>query len=279
LINADTVLQGWLKQLGAECGISDYERCRLMSDQSPRLSLPFILPAQAQKHVTHNEAIELLDLIVQLTLLSVTQAQPPAPEEGQAWAVPVGATGDWSGQDGLIATWRGGGWLFVAPLDGWRAWVTDAAALYVRSGGIWIPEGDLQNLPGVGINATADPVNRLSLRAQATLFDNEGAGHQIKINKAAETDTGAVLFQTGYGGRAEMGLAGNDDFSIKVSPDGMTWRPAITIVAATGRMHLAEVLHLAPGAAPATSDAGSIYFDSATAKLRCFDGTIWHDLF
>ncbi|EAQ07718.1 hypothetical protein [Yoonia vestfoldensis] len=42
-----------------------------MSDQSPRLSLPFILPAQAQKHVTHNEAIELLDLIVQLALVSV----------------------------------------------------------------------------------------------------------------------------------------------------------------------------------------------------------------
>lgn len=49
-----------------------------MSDQSPRLSLPFILPAQAQKHVTHNEAIELLDLIVQLTLLSVSQVTPPA---------------------------------------------------------------------------------------------------------------------------------------------------------------------------------------------------------
>ena len=137
-----------------------------MSDQSPRLSLPFILPAQAQKHVTHNEAIELLDLIVQLTLLSVSQVTPPAtPQEGQAWAVPSGATGDWAGQDGLIATWRGGGWLFVAPQDGWVAWVGDAAGVHVLSGGVWTAQGDLQNLPGIGINSTADPVNRLSLRA------------------------------------------------------------------------------------------------------------------
>ena len=39
-----------------------------MSETTPNLNLPFIMPAQAQKHVTHNEAIELLDAIVQLTL-------------------------------------------------------------------------------------------------------------------------------------------------------------------------------------------------------------------
>lgn len=251
-----------------------------MSDQSPRLSLPFILPAQAQKHVTHNEAIELLDLIVQLTLVSVTQAAPALlPEEGQAWAVPAGATGDWAGQSGLIAAWRGGGWLFVAPADGWLAWVVDAQALHVLAAGVWVPQGELQNLPAVGINSTADAVNRLSLRAPSSLFDNEGAGHQIKINKAAAADTAAVLFQTGYGGRAELGLAGDDDFSIKVSPDGTNWRSAIGIDAGTGRVRLAEVLHLTPAATPATAQAGDIYFDSAAAKLRCFDGTIWHDLF
>lgn len=48
-----------------------------MPDQTPNLSLPFILPAQAQKHVTHNEAIELLDMVVQLTLESVGATDPP----------------------------------------------------------------------------------------------------------------------------------------------------------------------------------------------------------
>ena len=32
-----------------------------MPDTTPNLALPFILPAQAQKHVTHNEALQRLD--------------------------------------------------------------------------------------------------------------------------------------------------------------------------------------------------------------------------
>jgi hypothetical protein len=109
-----------------------------MPDQSPNLSLPFIMPAQAQKHVTHNEAIELLDMIVQLTLEASNVAVPPgAPNEGQAWALGASPSGDWSGQAGMIATWRGAGWLFVSPREGWMAWVKDSAELQVMTGGAW----------------------------------------------------------------------------------------------------------------------------------------------
>lgn len=110
-----------------------------MSETTPNLALPFIMPAQAQKHVTHNEAIELLDTIVQLTLEGTDANTPPAaPAEGQAWALGNAPTGDWSAQAGLIATWRGGGWLFVTPAEGWLAWVTDAAELQVWTGGAWV---------------------------------------------------------------------------------------------------------------------------------------------
>ena len=254
-----------------------------MSDQTPNLSLPFIMPAQAQKHVTHNEAIELLDMIVQLRLMSVDTATPTAaPEDGESWAVPDGATGAWAGQAGMIATWRGGGWLFVPPREGWVAFVADRAALHVRTDDGWVAKGEapqMQNLPQIGINAVADATNRLSVRAAAVLFDHEGAGHQIKINKAGSGDTGALLFQTDYGGRAEIGLAGEDDFSIKVSPDGGAWQPAIKIAATSAQVQFACAIRLTPTAQPPTGQAGDLYFDSATAKLRCHDGTIWHDLF
>lgn len=109
-----------------------------MSNQTPNLSLPFIMPAQAQKHVTHNEAIEVLDMIVQLTLEAAGTTVPPvAPAEGQSWAVGASASGDWAGKDDMIASWRGGGWMFVAPNEGWMAWCKDAGALKVRSGGSW----------------------------------------------------------------------------------------------------------------------------------------------
>ena len=110
-----------------------------MSETTPNLALPFIMPAQAQKHVTHNEAIELLDTIVQLALESADANTPPAaPAEGQAWALGNAPTGAWSGRAGAIAAWRGGGWLYVTPAEGWLAWVTDAAELRVRTGGAWV---------------------------------------------------------------------------------------------------------------------------------------------
>ena len=40
-----------------------------MSDISTHLLLPYILASQAQKHVTHNEALRLLDAMVQLSVL------------------------------------------------------------------------------------------------------------------------------------------------------------------------------------------------------------------
>jgi len=44
---------------------------------TPKLSLPYIMPAQAQKHVTHNEALAKLDVIVQLSVLSMNLKSPP----------------------------------------------------------------------------------------------------------------------------------------------------------------------------------------------------------
>ncbi|MFN3315094.1 MAG: DUF2793 domain-containing protein, partial [Hyphomonas sp.] len=59
-----------------------------MAEYSPRLNLPFIQQAQAQKHVTHNEAIERLDLLVQLVVEGFGATTPPVdPQEGQIWAL------------------------------------------------------------------------------------------------------------------------------------------------------------------------------------------------
>ena len=42
-------------------------------DQTPNLKLPYIMPSQAQKHVTHNEALRFLDAVVHLSVKSRTQ--------------------------------------------------------------------------------------------------------------------------------------------------------------------------------------------------------------
>lgn len=252
-----------------------------MSELSPSLSLPLIQPAQAQKHVTHNEAVELLDMIVQLTVQALDETVPPAaPQDGQTWGVGAGATAAWTGQDGALASFRGGGWLFVTPQDGWRAWSVADGAARVYSGGGWnSAAGDLNNVAGVGINATSDSVNRLTVASDASLFSHDGAGHQIKVNKVGATDTASLLFQSGWSGRAEMGLAGSDGFAVKVSADGSAWSTAFSADGATGGVTVETLLNVKPGLAPVSPVAGDIYFDAAAAKLRCYDGTIWQDLF
>ena len=46
-------------------------------DNTPNLQLPYLIAAQAQKHVTHNEALRGLDAIVQLLVLDKDLASPP----------------------------------------------------------------------------------------------------------------------------------------------------------------------------------------------------------
>lgn len=252
-----------------------------MSETSSNLALPFIQPAQAQKHVTHNEAIERLDLIVQLTVQDFDVTDPPAsPAEGQVWAVGTGATGAWGDAAGKLAAFAGGGWFFILPVPGWRAWGVAGDELRVFTGGSWAGlEPDFDNLEGIGVNADYDSTNRVSVAADATLLNHDGAGHQLKLNKSGASDTASLLFQTGFSGRAEMGLAGTDDFAIKVSADGSTWFAPLAIAGASGKVTVSEALNIAPGTAPASAVTGDLYFDSASAKLRCFDGTVWQDLF
>ena len=254
-----------------------------MPQSSTRLDLPYIQPAQAQKHVTHNEAIERLDAIVQLAVEAVDVTAPPgAPLEGQTWAVGTGATGAWVGHDGALASYRGGGWLYLAPQEGWQAYVTAEAQVRLYDGANWVVLSggsvSFENLPGVGINTTSDTTNRLSVAADATLLNNAGTGHQLKINKAGTGDTASLLFQSAFSGRAEMGLAGTDDFAVKVS-DGTGWFTGLTVQGADGTVQINQLLTLPPRAEPVSAAAGDIYFDSTTSKLRCHDGTSWNDLF
>ncbi|QRF68901.1 DUF2793 domain-containing protein [Ponticoccus alexandrii] len=359
---------------------------------SHRLSLPFIAPAQAQKHVTHNEALRRIDLVVQLCVETVDALEPPAlPEDGLVYALGQAPTGAWAGHPEQLAMWDDNAWGFIAPQIGWQAWDRNTEALRIWDGAAWIAVASASDtFETVGINTEADAVNRLTLASDASLFTHDGTGHQIKVNKASANDTASLLYQTEHSGRAEMGLAGNDNFSIKVSADGSAWNEAMVVDAASGRigvgtdtpsyklhvtgptsyvaleddngvlggsmsaavrlfagsqehgqlgfpgtgsgtmflrnlqgdmyieadsrnlaansfirfavdgyetmrarptgvgfgtisparpLHVNHVMRLEPGNAPAAPAAGDLYFDASTSKLRCHDGSQWHDLF
>jgi hypothetical protein len=105
---------------------------------TPRFALPLLGVAQAQKEVTHNEALTLLDALVHAAVEAGPLAAPPAgPVEGQCWIVGAAPTGPWAGQANAIAIRTGGGWRFAPPREGMRAMrLTDGAQLRFV-GGAW----------------------------------------------------------------------------------------------------------------------------------------------
>ncbi len=221
-----------------------------MSDVSAVLALPYIQPAQAQKHVTHNEALRVLDVIVQLAVADRTRTVgPSSPAIGARHIVAAGAVGDWAGQDGRIALFDIEGWIFYSPLPGWRAEVVVEGKSVVFTGTAWIATGDLpQTVTQLGVNTTPDTTNRLAVSSPATLLNHAGGGHQVKVNKAAATDTASLLFQSNFSGRAEMGLAGTDEFAVKVSADGATFADGLRI-AGNGAVSLPNGALVADGTA------------------------------
>jgi hypothetical protein len=243
-----------------------------MPDQTPILSLPLILPAQAQKHVTHNEALRLLDVLVQLVVVDRTLTVLPAsPQDGARHIIATGATGEWANRDGQIAAFWDNAWLYLEPQDGWKAYIQSEAAGATFSGGEWLTDHERgTSFATVGVNATADIVNRLSVSSDATLLNHNGAGHQLKLNKANSSDTVSLLYQSGFSGQAEIGLAGNDDLSIKVSSDGTAFQEAMRIdrtnsdVMFPGQVSLGGVrFHADPTTQVSMPTAGQITFSTA----------------
>ena len=211
---------------------------------TPRFGLPFIAQGQAQKEVTHNDALIQLDALVDLFILDRNLATPPgSPVDGDTYLVAASPTGAWAGQAGKLAHSVDGAWRFYSPLKGLLAYVADEQAILIYTGSSWVDWSTLlsfQNLPMLGVNTAADATNKLAAKTNAVLFDalraaNGGNGDiQVKLSKEAAGDTASFLFQSNYSGRAEIGLAGDDDFSFKVSPDGSSWFQAFKISAASG---------------------------------------------
>lgn len=216
-------------------------------EKTTNLKMPFIMPSQAQKHVTHNEALLALDVLVQLSVLDRDlAAPPPLPAEGSRYIIAAPATGAWAGKAGQVAAWQDGAWAYHPPASGWLAWVADEQRILAYDGSGWVDTLSFAVNPAsmVGINTIADTTNRLAVKSPAVLFDNQGSGHQVKVNKAAAGDTASVLFQTGYSGRAEFGLTGDDDWHVKVSPDGTAWTEALKVSCGDGRVLLPAAVAL-----------------------------------
>ena len=175
--------------------------------QTPSLGLPYIAPQQAQKHVTVNEAVRMLDALVQITVLDRDlAAPPPSPTAGDRYIPGSGASGAWSGQDNMLAAYQDGAWAFYPPSAGWLAWVADEDRLYVYDGAGWVQpaSGD------VVLDGDSDTKIRAP-QGDVIAFEFGGvelgrlAGGGLNLGGASTPDDGACLqLEKSIGGRLQI---------------------------------------------------------------------------
>lgn len=213
-----------------------------MPDQLPNLNLPILSPSQSQKHVTHNEALRILDVVTQLAVVSDMIDTPPTDTgEGARYLVPSGGQNEWAGQDGQIASYEQDTWVFYAPRTGWRIFVIDTGLLKAFDGTAWQAVGGslLENLTGLGIGVdTASAPFSAKLNAAlwtARYAADSGSGDLVQtLNKETPGGDAGFVLQTDFATRAVLGLFGNDNLRIAVTPDGTNFRDGLEIDAGTG---------------------------------------------
>jgi hypothetical protein len=105
---------------------------------SPRLGLPYIQPSQAQKHITVNEGLRLIDALSHLAVKSIGMNTPPEiPETGDRYIIGSEPQGLWQGEAGALAIWDVDAWRFSRPREGWRAWDQTEKEFFVYDGELW----------------------------------------------------------------------------------------------------------------------------------------------
>jgi hypothetical protein len=108
--------------------------------ESTNFKVPFISPSQAQKHVTHNDAIEVIDSLIQRLAKDSSLSSPPAsPAQGDIYIIASSpaATGLWSGQENSLARFDGSVWKFSVPQDGWQVYDQTSGNFMIFGGTSW----------------------------------------------------------------------------------------------------------------------------------------------
>jgi hypothetical protein len=112
-----------------------------MNDQiTPRFALPYLFTGQAQKEITHNEALAAIDVLLHPVVEDVTNTpiiSLNAADAGKCWRIGNAPTGLWLNRGGQIANWTGGAWRYAIPSDGMQVFDRGASTYSVYKLGVW----------------------------------------------------------------------------------------------------------------------------------------------
>jgi hypothetical protein len=84
---------------------------------SAKYGLPYIAASQASPEVTHNGALNMLQMLASAVVSRGLNAPAGGETEGDVFIVGTAPTGAWAGRANALAGWFGGAWVFVPGVD------------------------------------------------------------------------------------------------------------------------------------------------------------------
>lgn len=220
---------------------------------TPHLGLPLMAAAQAQKHVTHNAALMLIDALTQCVCKGIAINTPPASAAaGDCYVIGPSPTGAFASAPGQFAIYDGYAWQFAPVAVGNLVFNTTDSQFWFFDGTLWRHVTDLVTIPKqfdqLGVGTSADVNNRFAAKLNACLFtakatSESGTGDlRLTLNKQASGNTASQIYQTNYSGRVETGLTGDDNYHLRLSPDGTNWSDGLIGYGASGAIRIDQLL-------------------------------------
>lgn len=207
-----------------------------------RLQLPYILTSQAQKEVTHNAALNLLDVFTRPSVLEMDKDTPPgSPSAGDCYIVGGSPTDDFVGHENEIACYTANGWIFAAPFKWLDVVNEDDDTRYAYDGSAWVPFGLLMKDTGeyLRVEHLQEDIAGLSGASVNSTIQIPDRGLVIAVNVRVTTAiTGATSFDVGISGDTTrygtgIGVA-LDSTSVGMSLYPTTYYAATPIVLTAG---------------------------------------------
>jgi hypothetical protein len=123
-------------------------------DSTARHSLPNLYVGQAQKELTHNEALARIDALLHPAVEAQIAVPPTGLSEsndGLCWLIASAATGLWEGRSGQIARWSAGSWRYIMPVEGMSLWLSSSEKRLFYIAGAWIEPNPISDPAGGAI--------------------------------------------------------------------------------------------------------------------------------
>jgi hypothetical protein len=131
-----------------------------------RLKLPYILQAQAQKEVTHNQALNILDVLVNTVAQSIIDTPPDTVNEGDIYIIGDNPQGIFDGNANRLAQFSEGSWSFYQPLNYMEVMVIEQTQKFTFVDNGWVPIDSVGST--VSSSSKANQKNNENI-AQATI--------------------------------------------------------------------------------------------------------------